>query len=122
MDAFLGSDHLTAYPVFRENQFLFCGLRYNPRDKFALNTRCEVDAKKVRCCYLPSFLRCNVGSYRFGAIAVREEGFADPRAKRSGKSGLLGDGAFFVRGGGGEDSADRDGAIADGGKSAAADG
>src|SRR5437879_2119696 len=59
---------------------------------------------------------------RAGAVATGEERPAEPGAKRAGHGGLLHDGGIVVCGGGGEDSADRDGLIAHGGESAASDG
>jgi len=56
-----------------------------------------------------------------GAAPAGNERPADPGAKRAGKNGLLHDRGIVVRGGGGEDSAHRDGFVADGGESAAAD-
>src|SRR6266446_4872205 len=48
--------------------------------------------------------------------------YADPGARHERNDGLLGDGSIILRRGRGEDSADRDGIVAPGGESAAADG
>src|SRR5437016_484704 len=64
-------------------------------------------------------------SFRFtaafaGTDAASEQRPADPFARRPENNGLLHDGGIVVRGGCREDSAHRDGFVADGGESAAA--
>src|SRR6266853_2885611 len=57
-----------------------------------------------------------------GANAAREERPIKCPSRRARKSRMFHDGGVFMRGGGGKASAYRDGPVADGGESAAADG
>src|SRR5712692_6087688 len=104
-------------------------LRYNPHGKLAAKASHQ-NFKKRELTYaapdntpslLVFLLRC-ISAAGAGAASTGKKRLAEPGAGRYRKSGLLDDRGIVLRGGGGKDFADRDGFVADGGESAAADG
>jgi hypothetical protein len=104
-------------------------LQYNPHGELVAKASHQ-NFKKKEPTYaapdnipsLPAFLLSCMPSASAGAASTRKERSAEPGAKLAGKTGLLHERVILLRGGGGEDFADRNGFVAARGESAAADG
>ena len=74
------------------------------------------------CSSISAALPFRVNAPSASAASASEAKSTDSGARCAGKGGLLNDGGVVVRGGRGEDTANRDGIVADGRESAATDG